>query len=54
MSEVTTKIKKGKGQKIMKKTLKKMLCGVCSAAMLMGAVSFSASAAHTFTDVKGD
>ena len=54
MSEVTTKIKKGKGQKIMKKTLKKMLCGVCSAAMLMGAVSFSASAAHPFTDVKGD
>ena len=38
----------------MKKTLKKMLCGVCSAAMLMGAVSFSASAAHPFTDVKGD
>lgn len=38
----------------MKKTLKKMLCGVCSASMLMGAVSFSASAAHPFTDVKGD
>ena len=38
----------------MKKTLKKMLCGVCSAAMLMGAVTFSASAAHPFTDVKGD
>ena len=38
----------------MKKTLKKMLCGVCSAAMLMGAVSFSASAAHPFTDVKGN
>ena len=36
----------------MKKTLKKMLCGVCSAAMLMGAVSFSASAAAAFTDVK--
>ncbi len=31
-----------------------MLCGVCSAAMLMGAVTFSASAAHPFTDVKGD
>ena len=38
----------------MKKTLKKMLCGVCSAAMLLGAVTFSASAAHPFTDVKGD
>ena len=38
----------------MKKTLKKTLCGVCSAAMLMGAVTFSASAAHPFTDVKGD
>ncbi len=38
----------------MKKTLKKMLCGVCSAAMLMGAVTFSASAAHPFTDVKGE
>ena len=29
-----------------------MLCGVCSAAMLLGAVTFSASAAAAFTDVK--
>ena len=36
----------------MKKSLKNMLCGVCSAAMLLGAVTFSASAAAAFTDVK--